>query len=181
MFPAPTIPMPGRSVVPDTAVSVAGQPSGSAVGLDRRLEDEHRDLPIGLLLVLGVVRIGLDRPLPPLGFLRPGQQARHPVALGRSVLQLDVRVGHQVVVPDGVGGGTSLGGDHRVVAVVLHPHQRALADLPRLGAADGQDDDGHSPQGGPLGPTGTFVLLGLAADPPAGLGSYSPSRGMPTS
>ncbi len=41
-----------------------------------RGQHENRDLPVGLLLVFGVVRPGLDRTLPPGGFLVAEHLAR---------------------------------------------------------------------------------------------------------
>src|SRR4051794_32177427 len=58
------------------------------------LEEEDRDLAVGLLLVLGVRRVLRDRALPPLGALRTLGDARPVgVRLG-AVLELDLRVLH---------------------------------------------------------------------------------------
>ena len=53
-------------------------------------------------------------------------------------------IGDQVVVPERVGRGTALGRDDGVVAAVLDPHQRGLADLSGPGAPAGQDHHRHA-------------------------------------
>ena len=53
----------------------------------------------------------------------------------RAVLQLDVRVGDEVVVPDRVLRRPAERGDDGVAAVVLDAHQRRLAQLAGLVAA----------------------------------------------
>ncbi|CAK7286524.1 hypothetical protein SGPA1_40784 [Streptomyces misionensis JCM 4497] len=61
----------------------------------------------------------------------------------------------------------ALRGDHRVRALVLHPHQRRLADLPALRAPGGQHDHRQPgvAQRGPLRPARTLVQLDLLAHP----------------
>jgi SAM-dependent methyltransferase len=70
-------------------------------------EDEHRDLPIRLRLVLRVVGPRVDRALPPDGLLVARDLARRVVAFGRAILKLDVRVLLEVVVPDGMLRGAA--------------------------------------------------------------------------
>src|SRR5207302_1423954 len=78
---------------------VRGSGAAGESPLDRG-EDEHRNGPAGPLHVLRVVRPRLDRPLPPGVPLPTVHLAGLVVLLRRPVLQLDVRVGDQVVVPD---------------------------------------------------------------------------------
>ena len=49
-------------------------------------------------------------------------------------------MGGEVPVPHGVLWGAADGGDQRVIAAVLDPHQGDLADVAGLGATDGDDD-----------------------------------------
>src|SRR5438876_653167 len=56
-------------------------------------------------------------------------------------LDLDDRVGAEVVVPRRVGWGATLRGDDDVIAVVLREGQRVLAGRARLGSGCGQDQD----------------------------------------
>src|SRR2546427_1242063 len=56
-------------------------------------------------------------------------------------LDLDDRVDAEVVVPGGVGWGTTLRGDDNVIAVVLGKGQRVLSGRARLGSGGGQDED----------------------------------------
>ena len=152
-----------RSMVP-SGVSCQISCSPGEWSADRG-EHEHRDLPVGLLLVLGVVGPGRDRALPPRGLLVAEDLARLVVLGDRAVLQLDARVRLDVVVPDRMLRRAAQRCDHRVLAVVLHPHQRGLADLAALGADGGQQDDGLALQLGALGAAGLHVLLGVVAGP----------------
>src|SRR3954451_9045909 len=135
-------------------------------------EQEHRDLTLGLALVLGVRRGGGDRSLPPLRALLALELARDHLPLLALVLKLDLRVSEQVVVPDRVGGRASLRRDGKVAAVVLDAHQRCLAQLAGLRATAGHDDDG--PTGVAKrrrpGPSGRFVRLDLLPHPADGAG-----------
>ena len=67
-------------------------------GLER-LEHEHRDLTAGPGLVRGVVGPRLDGADPPADPLITARLARPKIVPGRAVLELDVRVRLQVVVP----------------------------------------------------------------------------------
>src|SRR5690625_7368901 len=89
---------------------------------------------------------------------------RRHVPLARAVLHLDMGVGDEVVVPDGVLGGTALGRHDGVAALVLHPHEWRLAQLAGPGSAAGENDDGLALQGGALGARGALVELHLVAD-----------------
>src|SRR5262249_11606665 len=148
-----------------TARRPGGRPvrSGRAGGL----EDEHRDLARGPLLVLGVGRVRSDRALPPLGALVPGYLPGHHVLLARAVLHLHARVRAEVVVPERVGRGTALRRDRGVPAVVLDPHHRGLAQLAAARPAVGDDHHGQAgvAQRGGLRPARALVLLDLLADP----------------
>jgi hypothetical protein len=57
-----------------------------------RVQNEHRNRPVGLLLVLGVVGEGRDGPLPPLGPLVAVDLTRGVVLRRGAVLQRDLRV-----------------------------------------------------------------------------------------
>src|SRR5229473_5568237 len=107
-------------------------------------QHEHRDLPGGLLLVLGVGRVGGHRPLPPLRPLVAGDLPRDHGPAVRAVLKLHLRVRPEVVVPQRVGRGTALRGHRRVPAVMLDPHQRGLAQLAAPDPAVGDDHHGEA-------------------------------------
>src|SRR5665648_1198616 len=92
----------------------------------------------------------------------------------RAVLQLDHRVGQEVVIPGGVLRRTALGRHGRIPAVVFDPHHRVLAQDAALGAAAGDDDHRHAAQRGPLGAAGALVELDLVADPLRGAGLVVP-------
>ena len=133
-----------------------------------RAGDEHRDPALRALLVLRVRRVRRHRAFPPLGPLGPVDLAD--VGRERFGTVLDhhrVGVRFEVEVPHGVLGRAAHRRDERVLAVVLHAHQRRLADQPRLGAARGHDDDGQPgvAQRVGLAPAGAFVGLDLLADP----------------
>src|SRR4029079_19297923 len=97
-----------------------------------RFEDEDRDLPGSLPLVAVVVRPDLDRSGPPGRPLVAGQLAGEVVPLLVAILELDVGVLLEVVVPDGILRRAALRGDDRVVAIMLDPHERGLAEQPGL-------------------------------------------------
>src|SRR5580693_525310 len=130
-----------------------------------RGEHEDRNLPIGLLLVLGVVREGRHRALPPGGLLVAEYLARVVVVGSLAVLQLDPRVLRDVVIPDRVLWRPAQRRDDRVLAVMLDPHQRRLAKLAGLGAHRGQQNDGHALHIRGVGSTRLGILLGLFAGP----------------
>src|SRR5450755_1044199 len=135
--------------------------------------EEHRDEAVGLHLVIGVRRECRDGALPPGCPLLAGQLAdRHVERLGAILDHDGVRVGLEVVVPDRVGGRPALGGDQQVLAVVLHAHERRLAQLAALIAAAGDDDHGKpgvAERIGLLAARG-LVSLHLIADPLGGAG-----------
>src|SRR5262249_3895934 len=83
------------------------------------------------------------------------------------VLELDGRVGAEVVVPERVSGGSALRRDRGVAAVVLDPHQWRLAQPAAARAAVG--DDHHRQAGVPqrraLRPARALIQLDLVADP----------------
>src|SRR4051812_26022018 len=90
--------------------------------------DEDRDPAVGLLLVLGVRRERLHRAGPPLLALRALLELAD-ARVERLAAVLDrhrLRVGLEVPVPDGVLRPPALGGDERVLAVVLDAHERGL-------------------------------------------------------
>src|SRR6516225_5077834 len=154
-------PVKARSAWPPLAVTV---PTGRPSGVDRR-EHEDRDRPGRLLLVLGVVRPRRHGPLPPGRAFGVMHLTRLVVLLGRPVLQFHVRVGGQVVVPDGVARRAAQRRHHGVLAVVLDAHQRRLADLPRPRAHRRQDDHWPPAQVRSLGPAGPLVEINLVARP----------------
>src|SRR3954469_13679384 len=131
------------------------------------LEQEHRDLAVGPLLVLRVRRPGLDRVVPPLAPLLAGQQPHGVgVPLG-SVLELDLGAGEEVVVPLRVVVRPALRGDRDVLPVALDPHHRVLPQEPAPGADRGDHYDrvaGVSQRVGPLS-VGLLVRRDLVTDP----------------
>src|SRR4051812_29422824 len=96
-------------------------------------EDEDRDPTRRFGLVVSVQRKGADRAFPPLCFFVPSDLAGQVVLLDWSILQLDVRVGLQVVAPNRVLRRAAQRGDRRVLSRVLDPHQWCLAQLVALG------------------------------------------------
>jgi glyoxylase-like metal-dependent hydrolase (beta-lactamase superfamily II) len=144
----------------------AGAP-GVAPGLTPLLQDEDRNEPVGPLLVFGVRRVGSDRALPPGSAFLAADLAGGRLPLVRAVLDLNVRVGEEVVVPQRVLRRAALGRDSEVGTLVLDAHQRGLADLAGLGAAVRDDDDRHArvPQRRPLGAAAALVFFHLSPDP----------------
>src|SRR3954452_24072390 len=105
------------------------------------LEDDHGDLPVGLLLILVVRRPVADHRLPQAGLLvgRRGPRLRRElVALD---LHLDLGVGLEVEVPGGRLGGAALGGDDQVVVAALAVDERRAALLAGLAPGGGEDED----------------------------------------
>src|SRR5579875_1550160 len=134
----------------------------------RAARDEDRALAARLLLVLRVGRVGGDGAPPPLGLLVTGHLPGDEVEGLRPVLDHERRrVGLQVPVPLGVVGCTSLRGDERVLAVVLDPHERELADLAGAVPPRRDDDDRHARVLERVGtrPAGALVLGDLLAHP----------------
>src|ERR1700733_15100553 len=106
-----------------------------------RLQHEYRDLPVGLGLVLGVVRPDFHRAFPPVLALVAGHLARGVVALRGSVLKFHQRMLYEVAVPGGMLGSSAFGCDRGVYPVVLDSHNWVLAELP--GASTQRSDDDH--------------------------------------
>jgi hypothetical protein len=80
-----------------------------------------------------------------------------------SVLQLDDRIGDDVVVPERVGGGAGVGSDDSVNAVLLDPHQGRLPNPARLGPLEGQYDDRFTGERATLYAIGRFIQFYLFA------------------
>ncbi len=144
--------------------------SGLRVGRLGRFEHEHGDLAVRPGLIPRVVGPRLDRTLPPDDFLVAGHLAGGVVALRRAILQFDVGVLFQVVVPDRVLRGAAHGCDDRVHTVVLHAHQRCLAQLAGLRADRGQHDDRPTAKVGGVRAVRSLESLGLLARPGGGAG-----------
>src|SRR6476661_1694634 len=137
------------------------------------LEQEDRDLTVGLLLVLGVRRVLRDRPLPPLRALVALGDTRAVGVLLSAVLEVDLGVVDEVLVPRRVLGRPALGGDRGVHTVVLDPHHRVLAQLARLRTLRRDHDDGPlrlAHEGVRALPVGRLELLHLLAHPVARAG-----------
>src|SRR5215469_7129781 len=130
-----------------------------------RREHEYRNRPGRLLLIFRVVRPGGHGPLPPGRALVAGNLPRLVVLLDRAILQFHMRVPGQVVVPDGVAGRTAQRRHDGVVAIMLDPHQRRLAYLPRLRAHRRQDDHRAAAELGSLGAAGVLVEVNLVTGP----------------
>jgi hypothetical protein len=123
---------------------------------------EHRDLPVGFLLVLGVRRKRSDGALPPGGAFLAGDLTDFCLERLRPVLDGDlIRIGLEVVVPDRVLGSSALRCHEDVLTVVFNPHQGNLADLSALVASHGHDDHRETrvPKG--VGLLATRALVGL--------------------
>ena len=136
-----------------------------------RLEHEDRDLPLGALLVVRVVREGGHGGGPErraLGVV--GDLARAELHHLGAVAQRDVRVGAQVVDPDRVLGRAALRPNQHVVVAGLHPHQGHLADGAGLAALHRHEHDGHPAQLGTLGAVALLDALDLLGDPAGGAG-----------
>src|SRR5262249_49474148 len=151
------------SITHESSVRLASRGSAPVRGF----EDEHGDLAGGPLLVFGVGGVGGDRALPPLGPLLPGDLPGDHVLPAGAVLELDGRVGAEVVVPARMGGGSALRRDRGIAAVMLDPHHRCLAELAAACPAVGDD---HHRQAGvaqrrALRPAGALIQLDLVTDP----------------
>ena len=98
-------------------------------------QDEHRDGAVESDGVPVEVGPGRDGPLPPDGPFRARRFASLVVLLRRAVLQLDVRFLRQVVVPVRRSRGAAVGGEDRVLAVVLgHQVEDSIEPGMKLGA-----------------------------------------------
>jgi len=135
-----------------------------------RLQHEDRDRARGLLLVFGVGRVRGHRAVPPLRAFVAGHLAGDHFFRDRAVLEHDLRMGDDVVVPLRVGGRAALGRHHGVTAVVLHAHDRCLAHLAGFDTPVSDDHDRHIRPGQHrcLGPAGTLVEFHLLTDPGTG-------------
>src|SRR5437588_4277108 len=107
---------------------------------------------------------------PPAGFLLAGElTGPHPLDL-LAVLELDQRVGGQVVVPARMTGRSAGRGDDGVGAVLFDPDQWGLADLAGLGTLGGEDDDGFAFEGAAFLAVGGLVEGDQLADTVTGAG-----------
>src|SRR6059036_2078017 len=91
--------------------------------------------------------------------------SRTKTGISRAVLELDMRVLLEVVVPDWVLRGAAHRRHHGVPAIVLDAHQRRLPQLARLRSDRGQNDDRASPQIPGFGAARRFVAFSLLAGP----------------
>src|SRR2546430_14756925 len=101
-----------------------GDPAARSLAVFVEAGHLSRVLPVEALVVL----LAVDHPGSGLERLAEG-------------LDLDDRVGAEVVVPRRVGGCAALGCDYDVIAVVLGEGQRVLASLSCLGSGCGQDQN----------------------------------------
>src|SRR5947209_9951721 len=143
----------------------SGQGCHHAARSVHRGQHEDRDLPVGLLLVLGVIGPRRNGTFPPDRLLIPENLAGVVVADNTAVLQLHARILGDVVVPDRVLRRPAQRGHHGVFAVVFDPHQRCLAKLAGLGADRGQQDDRLALHVSGVCPTGFGVDLSLLTGP----------------
>jgi len=89
-----------------------------------RIQDDHRDLALGLALIIGIERPEFQclRPEPrPFGGRGRPRPRRH--LLG-SDLNLDDRVNEDVAVPSGMLRGPAFGRDHEITVADLAIEQR---------------------------------------------------------
>src|SRR3954452_4305901 len=103
--------MRGRSRAPEATPEAELWIDG---GMRRRLsglEDDHGDRPVGLALVVRVLRIHLHKPRPERVALLVGRAPRAHTAAVAADLDLGVGRAHQVVEPRRVLVGAALGGD----------------------------------------------------------------------
>src|SRR3954451_2594757 len=129
-----------RSVSSSSGMAQSRTTGAARATFSGALEHDHRDLPVGLLLVLVVGGPVPDHRLPQVGLLvgrrGPGPR-REPVALD---LHLDLGIRLEVEVPGGRGGGAALGGDDEVVVAALAVDERRAALLAGLTAGGGEDE-----------------------------------------
>ena len=95
-------PLTGR----ERRICFAPGPSVPASGF----QDEHRDLPRGLALIVGVGRIGGNRSLPPLVAFAAGDLPGDHLLLAGTILEFDERMRTEVVIPARMGRGAALMG-----------------------------------------------------------------------
>ena len=129
----PLFGIPGRTQYGPRARSDPGDLAGP------RLEHDHGDGPVGLLLVLVVRRPTSTARAHQAAFSSPSTSRRAEGADVGAVLDGDVGVGEQVQVPAGMVGGPALRGNRGIASLVFDAHDRRLADL--AGAATPHRDD----------------------------------------
>src|ERR1700730_17147471 len=98
------------------------------------VQHDHRDLALGLLLVIGVGRPELQRLFPqPRALLARGGPGPRFDLCGPG-LHVDLRVGEDVAVPAGVLRGAAFRGDHDIAIPGFPAEQREDESLSRLPA-----------------------------------------------
>src|SRR6266404_2703875 len=102
------------------------------ISCDDGLNNEHWDFTACTGPVAREFRIGGVGPRPPLVLLLAEDFAGAHLVLDRTILQLDKRIGDEVVIPERILGCACMRSDYGVNAVVFDPHQRDLTDLARL-------------------------------------------------
>src|SRR3954451_1659446 len=123
---------------------------------------QHRDLSLGPLLILRVPRIGLDGPLPPDLPLLALQLSSGCVDKLDTVLHHQrLGISFQVEIPLRMFWRAALRGDHRVLAVMLHPHQGNLSDLATFPAPSGEEDNRSIGAGQRVGLAASSGLISL--------------------
>src|SRR5271166_1744292 len=98
------------------------------------IQHDHRDLALGLLLVIGIGWPELERLLPQPRALRAGGRPGPRLQLGGPDLHVDLRVREQIAVPAGVFWRAAFRGDDDITVAVLAVEQREDEPLPRLAA-----------------------------------------------
>src|SRR5439155_22780984 len=83
------------------------------------IQHDHRDLALGLLLVIGVGRPELERLFPQLCPLLARRGPGPRLHLRRPDLHVDLRVGEEVAVPAGMLRRAAFRGDHDVAVTGL--------------------------------------------------------------
>src|SRR4051794_40940224 len=156
-------------LIPDRylAMTEASMPPASARDLGDRFQQEHGDQPVRALLVVGVGRVDLHRPVPPLGAFLSGELPRDHVPFAGTVLQLDLGIREQIGVPGRVLRGAADRRHRGIAALVLDPHHRVLPELAALRTPTRHDDDRQPrvPQGERTCAPRALIQLDLVAHP----------------
>src|SRR2546426_10648155 len=132
------------------------------------LQDHHRNLALGLLLIAIVVRPDRGHQPPECGLLFGGGSPRPRPELVAAYLHLDLRVHDEVQIPLGVLVRAALRRDYDVAAAVAPVNQPRPPELAGLPAARREEQRVHAPPAVPLLPLALDIATDVLGDPADG-------------